>query len=66
MNRITKPRSNLANLQAPAGLALASVLLIGTSVSWAADAGRIEATVSGVSNAQGLVGCAPHRCFAIR
>ena len=58
MNRITTPRSNSANLQAPAGWALACALLLGASLSWAADAGRIEATVSGVSNAQGLVGCA--------
>jgi uncharacterized protein (DUF2141 family) len=58
MNRITTPRFTSANLQTPAGWALACALLLGTSVSWAADAGRIEATVAGVSNAQGLVGCA--------
>ena len=58
MNRITTPRFTSAHLQASAGWALASALLLGTSVSWAADAGRIEATVAGVSNAQGLVGCA--------
>lgn len=39
-------------------LALACALLLSAGAVSAADAGRIEATVSGVSNAQGLVGCA--------
>ena len=58
MNRFTSPRFPSTSLQAPAAWALAAALLLGTSASRAADAGRIEATVSGVSNAQGLVGCA--------
>ncbi len=58
MNRFTTPRSTSVSLHTLARPALAAALLIATGASWGADQGRIEATVSGVSNAQGLVGCA--------
>lgn len=58
MNRFTTPRSTSVSLHALARPALAAALLIATGASWGADLGRIEVTVSDVSNARGLVGCA--------
>jgi uncharacterized protein (DUF2141 family) len=56
---ITNPKGNTAMLiPNRASLLLACAMTITAAMASASSGGRIEAAVSGVSNAQGMVGCA--------